>query len=107
MNDTSLSARARHEIRRIDRTRTILFAVLIVTMLAIGWGTDRKSCLRSNAIRESLSISYQSTITRANERAGVEHGLARKLDLQAAQAAGQALSRVHQLSCGLPLPTTE
>lgn len=101
-----LSSEARREIQRMDRTRVILFAILIVSMLVIGWFDDYQSCSRSNPIRDSLAITYRSGITRAAERATVDHGLARQLDLQSEQTMRAALVRVHHLGC-FPLPATK
>lgn len=84
----------------------MLFVLTMLTVLAIGWQGDKRSCERSAGVRASLTIYYQGQAERAGARAGVERGQARLLDLQAQAAARQALGRVRSLDCSaLPPPT--
>jgi hypothetical protein len=97
---------AAREFVRSGRVRVILFSIAMLAVIAIGYGNDYQSCRRSEAIRSALRISFNAQANRAQQRASVEHGLARVLDLQAEMADRMAATRVAPLDCGsIPPPT--
>lgn len=86
--------------------RAVPSLIIVVIVLIAAWGNSYESCLRSEHVRSSLRITYESSARRAGVRATVDRGLERQLDLQAQAAALAALARVSHLTCAAPLPPT-
>jgi ABC-type sugar transport system substrate-binding protein len=82
----------------------ILFFIVVIFMLGIGYVGDHNSCTRSNGDRQALTAYFDGARTRALSRASTEQGRQQELDLLAAAADLDAIRHVRSLDCSFPFP---
>ena len=80
-----------------------MFAIAWVTLLLVVFVSnvwaDRESCLRANGVRAAALITYEGAVHRASERAMIDHGAARRIDLEAVTADVASSRQVQPIDC--------
>jgi hypothetical protein len=77
----------------------VLFAAAILACIAVGWGTDKRSCIRTNNTRDGLATYFRGAAVGAVIRERVDQGALLLADKRAHARDLLAWAQERRLSC--------